>query len=127
MKSLTAALTTVATAAILTVVAAPGAGAGAYHLLAQSSKGGVTAKLWLNTQTRAVHAQGLGLRSGEMVRIDAYAGITKDRRSVVAGGQSNVNLDTQAFKIHPERYSACAGSPVGGARFVCTPYIPFNG
>jgi len=125
MKSLTAALTSVATAAILVMVTAPDARADTYTLLKQSSKGGVTANLWLNNQTRAVHAQGVGLRPGETVRIDAYAGVTLDQRSMQPHG--GTKLDTKAFRVHPRKYSACAGSPAGGTRFICTPYYPFNG
>ncbi|MFF4623457.1 hypothetical protein [Nonomuraea jabiensis] len=125
MKSLTAALTSVATAAVLVMVTAPSASAATYTLLKQSSRGGVTVRLWLNNQARAVHAQGLGLRPGEIVRIDAYAGVRLDQR--VLQPNSGTKLDTKAFSIYPRSYSACAGSPAGGARFVCTPYHRFNG
>jgi hypothetical protein len=124
MKSPIVALLSVATAMILTIVMAPSAGAGTYTLLKESRKSGVTARLWLNSQTRAIHAQGLGLRAGEIVRIDVYAGITRDTKVAQRDG---VSLSTRSFKIYPESYSACAGSPAGGTRFICTPYHRHNG
>ncbi|MFD1543486.1 hypothetical protein [Nonomuraea guangzhouensis] len=122
MKALAAAFTSVA---VLFMGTAPSASAATYTLLKQSSKNGVTARLWLNNQTRAIHAQGLGPRAGESARIDAYAGIILDQRIMRPGG--GTTLDTKAFSIHPRRYSACAGSPAGGDWFICTAYYSFNG
>jgi hypothetical protein len=120
----TTALLSVATAATLILVTAPGAGAGVYTLLKESSRNGVTARLWLNNQTRGIHAQALGLERGEMVRLDADNG----RQLEVHLAQSDgMNLDTKEWLIYPQAYSACAGSPVGGSRFICTPYHHHNG
>ncbi|GAA3219601.1 hypothetical protein [Nonomuraea helvata] len=125
MKSLMAGLTSVATAAVLLTVTAPSASAATYTLLAQNSRGGVTAKLWRNNQTGAVHAQGLNLRAGEIARLDLYQGITRAQN--VLQPNRGTKLDTSSVVVHPpESYSACAGSPAGGTRFVCTVYYRIN-
>ncbi|GAA3988349.1 hypothetical protein GCM10022247_03480 [Allokutzneria multivorans] len=121
-RTVAGALAASVTAAMLLGSASSASTAGEMKLLASASKGGVTAKLWLNTRTRVLHGEGLNLRKGEMVRMDRNYSIKGTWMA-----QSNVgSLNTTGFRGSGD-FSVCAGSPVGGARFICTKYYDFNG
>ncbi|WP_143261476.1 hypothetical protein [Allokutzneria sp. NRRL B-24872] len=121
-RTVAGALAASAAAAMLLGSASSASAAGEMKLLASASKGGVTAKLWLNTRTRVLHGEARNLRKGEMVRMDRNYGIAGKwvAQSAVA------SLNTTGFRGSGD-FSVCAGSPVGGARFVCTKYYDFNG
>ncbi|WP_166427582.1 hypothetical protein [Nonomuraea mesophila] len=57
-----------------------------------------------------------------MARLDLYQGLTREKAILQPGKGNRVN--TRSRPVHPpQKWSACAGSPAGGSRFVCTRYV----
>ncbi|MCP3803066.1 hypothetical protein NLX83_27700 [Allokutzneria sp. A3M-2-11 16] len=122
-KFTTAALAASAVTAMMVGGASTAVAGDTYLLLKQASKDGVTARLWLNKRTRALHGEAVNIRKGEMVRMDRNYTI----RETIIAQTNRASLNTSSYSTYPDSYSVCAGSPVGGPRFICTPYHRHNG
>lgn len=120
LRKLAAGTLAVAAASTLMMTAGPSTAMAAdtYILLKQASKGGVTAKLWLNKRTRAIHGQALNLRKGEVAQMARNNTIVETK----VAQRDTASLNTKTYVTYPDRYAACAGSQSAGSRFVCTQY-----
>jgi hypothetical protein len=120
LKKVATVLLATLSAASIAAVNAPSASAATYTELKFASKLLTSAHLWLNDQTRAIHAEGRVLRPGWIVRLDIGEGYPGRKSITATATRATASLSTRPHRENYTSYSACAGDPVLNGPFVCT-------